>query len=168
MPDYDLAANQVSVTVYGKILDINYTRLLFDNPGFDLNTVFLLDQVQKGKKISGEESRFLRKTGLIEGKMPGVYLSSPVAKMIDEKEQYIRNRAFDDKYYKDLIINYLKEFQQANKKEIMRLLNPKLPDVLDNKQKEYKIQYLLKALKKDGIIKLDSDNKRTANWILDA
>ena len=41
MPDYDISAQQVSVTVYGKILDLNYTRLLFDNPDFDLNTVFL-------------------------------------------------------------------------------------------------------------------------------
>ena len=50
MPDYETGTNQVSVTVYGKVLDINYTRLLFDNPGFDLNEVFLLDQVQKGGK----------------------------------------------------------------------------------------------------------------------
>ena len=166
MPDYDIAASQVSVTVYGKILDINYTRLLFDNPDFDLNTVFLLDQVQKGGKILGEESRLLRKNGLIEGKIPGVYLSSSVATMIDKKEQYIRNRAFDDKYYKDLIIDYLKEFGKAQKKDLMKLLFIKLPDALDEKQKENKMRNLLAAMKTEGIIDTDSSNKRKANWIL--
>ncbi|MDD2212873.1 MAG: ATP-binding protein [Desulfitobacteriaceae bacterium] len=166
MPDYDITANQVSVTVYGKILDLNYTRLLFDNPDFDINTVFLLDQVQKGKKISGEESRYLRKMRLIEGKMPGIYLSSSVATMIDEKEQYIRNRAFDDKYYKDLIIGYLNEFGKAKKKDIMKLLFIKLPDALNEKQKEYKVRNLLSSMKAVGIIETDSDNNRLANWVL--
>ena len=165
MPDYEITANQVSVTVHGKILDINYTRLLFDNPNFDLHTVFLIDQVQKGGKISADESRHLRKMGLIEGKLPGVYLSSTVASMIDEKEQYIRNRAFDDKYYKDMIIDYLKEFKRANKKDLMKLLISKLPEVLDDKQKEYKIQYLIQSLKRDGVIQPDSDNKRRACWV---
>ena len=49
MPDYDLSiVNQVSVKIYGKILDERYTYILFQNPELDLETVFLLDQVQKG------------------------------------------------------------------------------------------------------------------------
>jgi ATP-dependent DNA helicase RecG len=166
MPDYDIAANQVSVTVYGKVLDINYTRLLFDNPDFDLNTVFLLDQVQKGGGISGEESRELRKMGLIEGKMPGVYLSSSVATMIDEKEQYIRNRGFDDEYYKELIVSYIKQFGKANKQNIRKLLLDKLPDALDDKQKANKISNLLAILKREKVIMTDSTNQQKANWIL--
>ena len=166
MPDYDISANQVSVTVYGKVLDINYTRLLFDNPDFDLNTVFLLDQVQKGKRISAEESRKLRKMKLIEGNMPNIYLASNVASLLDEQDRYIKNKAFDDQYYKDLIVGYLKEYKKAQKKDIMKLVAPKLSDVLDDKQKNYKVQNLLKSLKRNKIITLDSENKRTASWVL--
>jgi ATP-dependent DNA helicase RecG len=48
----------------------------------------------------------------------------------------------------------------------MELLLSKLPDVLSDKQKEYKVQYLLKSLKNSGTISLDSDNSRTASWVL--
>lgn len=166
MPDYDISENQVSVTVYGKVLDINYTRLLFDNPNFDLNTVFLLDQVQKGKRISAEESRKLRKMKLIEGKMPNLYLASNVASLLDEQDRYIKNKAFDDQYYKDLIVSYLKEYKKAQKKDVIKLIAPKLSDVLDDKQKENKVRNLLSVMKTEGIIDTDSDNKRRANWIL--
>ncbi|MFZ3129860.1 MAG: transcriptional regulator, partial [Desulfosporosinus sp.] len=152
--------------VYGKVLDVNYTRLLFDNPNFDLNMVFLLDAVQKSTKITAGESRQLRKMGLIEGKMPSLFLSSGVAEMLDEKERYIKNKAFDDQYYKDLIVSYLEEFGKVQKKDIIKLVGPKLSDVLDDKQKENKIQNLFKALKRDGIITVDSENKRIASWIL--
>ena len=122
MPDYTMKNGQVNVTVYGKVIDINYSRLLFDNPNFDLNTVYLLDQVQKKEKISVEESRELRRLKLIEGKMPNLYLSSKVASMLDEQDQYIKNKAFDDQYYKDLIVSYLKEYGKAQKKDIVKLV----------------------------------------------
>lgn len=166
MPDYETENNQVRVTVYGKVLDINYTRLLFDNPDFDLDMVFLLDAVQKGEKLSNEEVRKLRRLRLIEGKAQSLFLSSGVAKMLDEKEQYIRNKAFSDQYYKDMIINYIKEFGKANKEDITKLLMEMLPNVLDEKQKHNKIRNFLFSLSKQGIIKADSTNKRKSNWIL--
>ena len=86
--------------------------------------------------------------------------------MLEKKEEYIKNKAFDDQYYKDLIISYLREYGVAQKKDVMKLLIPKLSDVLDGKQKEYKIQNLLKALKRDEIITLNSENKRIASWVL--
>lgn len=67
----------------------------------------------------------------------------------------------------DLIVSYLKKYGNAQKKDIMKLVGPKLSEVLDNKQKDNKIQNLLKALKRDGIITVDSENKRTASWILE-
>ena len=164
MPDYETDHNQVKVTVYGKVLDINYTRLLFDNPNFDLNMVFLLDSVQKGAKLTAEESRQLRKMGLIEGKMPNMFLSSGVAKMLDEKERYIKNKAFDDQYYKDMIIEYIKKFGKANKQDIAKLLMDKLPDILDQKQKNNKIRNLLYSLKKQELIEPDSENQRKSYW----
>ena len=53
LPTYDLEdVNRVKVTLYGKILDKNYTQLLHNNNDLDLHTVFLLDKVQKKETIS--------------------------------------------------------------------------------------------------------------------
>lgn len=48
LPDYDLTEpERVRVTVYGSILDENYTRLLVENTSLPMSTVILLDRVQK-------------------------------------------------------------------------------------------------------------------------
>lgn len=169
MPDYDLmTANQVSVTVYGKILDERYTYILFEHPELDLETVFLLDQVQKGhgQKLTKEAIALLRKHQLVEGRVNSLFLSAEVSKTIDAGANYIKNKAFDDQYYKDLIIEYLKQYGKAQKKDFRNLLMEKLPDSLSEKQKEYKIGNLLASLKRQGKIKPDSTNQQTSFWIL--
>lgn len=169
MPDYDLhSANQVAVTVYGKILNEQYTYMLYEHPELDLETVFLLDQVQKGHgdKLSKEAISYLRKHKLVEGRVNSLYLSAEVSKTIDAGADYIKNRAFDDQYYKDLIINYLKQYGKAQKKDFRILLMDKLPDSLSENQKEYKIGNLLAALKRQGKIRTDSSNQQVSFWIL--
>ena len=53
---YDLFnRQQVKVCVYGKVLDENYSQILFANPDLDLETVFLIDCVQKRIKIDRRE-----------------------------------------------------------------------------------------------------------------
>ena len=69
-------------------------------------------------------------------------------------------------YYKDMIILYLNEYGHAKKKDIKSLLWDKLPDVLNDKQKERKILTLLTSLRNEGKIKTDSTNKQMSNWIL--
>lgn len=169
MPDYDLAiGNQVSVKVYGKILDERYTNILFNHPELDLETVYLLDQVQKGKgaQLTKDAVKYLRKHNLVEGRVNNLYLSAEVAQTIQEEAQYIKNKAFDDQYYRDMIIDYLEKFGKAQRKDIRKLLWDKLPAVLSDNQKERKILTLLTALKRAGRIETDSDNKQTSNWVL--
>lgn len=169
MPDYDFRVNnQVSVKVYGKILDDRYTYILYNHPEFDLETVYLLDQVQKGygKTLSNEAIQYLRKYHLVEGRKNNLFLSAKVAQTIQEEAQYIKNKAFDDQYYRDLIVQYLKKYGKAQRKDIRKLLMDKLPDSLSDKQKEYKIGNLLSSLKRRGIIKTSSSNQQKSFWIL--
>ncbi len=167
MPDYDFSVSgQVGVTVYGKILDENYTRVLYDHPEFDLTTVYLIDKVQKHESLEKTEVKYLRKLGVIEGKMPYIYVSAKVAESMEQQAQYIRNKGFDDEAYKKWIISYLETYKRGKKKDFMHLLVDKLPDTMDEKQKESKVKYLLQSMKRDGIITIDSDNHRLANWIL--
>lgn len=169
MPDYDFSSgNQVAVKIYGKILDERYTYILFNHPELDLETVYLLDQVQKGNgtQLSKEAVRYLRKHNLIEGRVNSLYLSAEVAQTIQEEAQYIKNKAFDDQYYRDMIIDYLEKFEKAQRKDIRKLLWDKLPAVLTEQQKERKILTLLTALKRAGKIETDSDNKQLSNWVI--
>ena len=169
MPDYDLSSkSQVSVTVYGKTLNEQYTYILYEHPELDLETVYLLDQVQKGKgaTLSKEAIAHLRKHKLIEGRVGSLYLSAEVAQSLDQEAEYIKNKAFDDQYYRDLILDYLKKFGKAQKRDIRKLLWDKLPDVLNEKQKERKIVTLLMYLKRADKIDTDSKNKQKSHWIL--
>ena len=62
MPDYDLSEyNRVKVTLYGKIIDEKYSKILFEKTNLDIKDVMLLDRVQKGYEISKEQSDYLRK-----------------------------------------------------------------------------------------------------------
>lgn len=167
LPDYDITSKErVEVTIYGKEINEKFTYLLHDNDNLNLVTVYLLDQVQKGKQVSKEAAAHLRKHKLVEGRVNNLYLSAPLAKTEEDRVQYIKNKEFDDKYYQDMVVNYLRKFGKANRAAVRDLLIDKFPDTLSPKQKERKVLTLLTALKRNGIITTDSENKRIANWIL--
>ena len=167
LPDYDLSEqNKVEVCIYGKELNEKFKYLLYENENLDLTTVYLLDQVQKGKRISKEAAAHLRKYNLVEGRVTNLFLSAPLAKTTEEKADYIKLKGFDNKYYQDMIVDYLQKFEQANKDDFRKLLLDKFPDGLSDKQKDRKILTLLTALKRKGVITTDSDNKQISHWIL--
>ena len=167
MPDYNVSSGtQVEVTIYGKTLNDSYMHILYDHQDLDLQTVFLLDRIQKGLPVEKEDVDRLRSQKLVEGRLTSLYLSASAAKSIDESTNYIKNKGFDDKYYKDLIVEYLKQYGKAKKKNIRELLWDKLPDALNDVQKENKIRNMLTMLKKQGIIDKDSENQQKSNWIL--
>lgn len=167
MPDYNLSVgNQVGVTVYGKVLDENYTKLLFEHSEFDIQTVFLIDQVQKHHTITNEQVKYLRKLQVIEGRMPNIYLSANIAKTLEQKEQYVKNKGFDDEYYRNLIVKYLQEYESGTRENFRILLIDKLPDNLNEKQKENKIRNLLYSLKRKGVIQCLNKNSINSIWVL--
>lgn len=167
MPDYNISTGtQVEVTVYGKTIDDNYMHILYDNQDLDLQTVFLLDRVQKGLPLDKADVDKLRAAKLVEGRISSLFLSASASKSINDSASYIKNKGFDDKYYKDLIVEYLKQYKSAKKKDVRNLLWGKLPDALSDTQKENKMRNLLTSMKKAGIIDTDSDNQQKSNWIL--
>lgn len=167
MPDYNVSSGtQVEVTVYGKSLDDNYMHILYDNPDLDLRTVFLLDRIQKGLSVEKPDIEKLKALKLVEGRITSPYLSASAAKSIDDSAGYIKNKGFNDKYYKDLIVQYLKKYEKARKKDIRELLWDKLPDSLSDQQKEYKVTNLLSSLRIKKIITTDSSNQQKSRWVL--
>jgi len=158
MPEYDFSEGKVRVTITGKVIDENFARILTDNPDISLEDIMLLDKVQKNKVISNEQIVYLRRKKLIEGRKPHLYLAHKIVSKTGDKElksQYIKNRSFDDEYFMSMIVEYLKKFGKASRKDIEGLLKNKLSDVLSDRQKNNKIDYQLKKLKKAGVIKID-------------
>ena len=166
MPDYDFdSQNAVTVTIYGKIIDENYTRILFEKTDLTIEKVVLLDRVQKGYNITKEQSNYLKKENLIEGRFPRIYISSNIAQIVDKKVDYMENKGLDNTFYKDYIVNYLKQFKQASRQEINNLIYPKLPMSYTESDKNKRTTYLLTYLRRKGkIINIGSDTKSI--WML--
>ncbi len=58
LPDYSLT-NDVELTIYGNIIDRDYTNKLIEDKDIDLGTVFLLDKIQKGYPISENDYKYM-------------------------------------------------------------------------------------------------------------
>ena len=167
LPDYHLEnPKEIKVCILGKIIDENYTKLLKNHKELNLETVMLLDKVQKKKKLSAQEITFLKKKKFIEGRSPNFYVASKIAEVTGDKTSYIKNRAFDKEHYKKMILAFIGNFGAANRKEIDQLLLDKLSDSLNEKQKETQIKNLLAEMsKKDKTIK-NSGSQQKPNWVL--
>ncbi len=165
MPEYDLSNGKCKVTITGKILNEDFARILIKNPELALEDILLLDKVQKQKSISDQEYKYLKKSKFIEGRKPNIYLSSNVIEPTDDnilKAEYIRNKGFDDEYFKKMIVDYIAKWNQASRKQIENLLIDKLSNVLGEKTKKNKVMHLLQDLRKQNIIV----NNESRKWKL--
>lgn len=166
LPTYDLSdPNRVKVTLYGKILDKNYTQLLHANADLDLLTVFLLDKVQKKEVISKESYWRLKKQELVEGRYPHIYVSYKVANIVGQQTDYVRNRGLSNDVYKQILINALETMEKASVTELKQILLGALPAVLDDKQQSKKVSNILQAMKREGIAEVDGTG-HAARWYL--
>lgn len=155
MPDYDFSGNKVKLTLTGKVLDMDYAKVLARNPELSLDEIILLDKVQKRKELTDADVRQLKAKNLIEGRKPNFHISISVAEKTEQKADYILSRGIDDDYYKKLIDEYLKKFGKAKRADLEKVLKSKLPGVLTEEQKKHKIKNLLQAMKTEQRIKLD-------------
>lgn len=167
LPSYDLSVpNRVKVTLYGKILDRNYTQLLYSNNNLDLQTVFLLDKVQKNERISKVQSDMLKKAGLVEGRYPYIFVSYKVANMVGQKTEYLKNRGLNNDVCKQLIMNALETMGGASASELKAVLSGALPAFMDEKQQAKKISNILQSMKKDGVANVIGTG-HAARWYLE-
>ncbi len=166
LPTYDLEdVNRVKVTLYGKILDRNYTQLLHSNGDLDLHTVFLLDKVQKKEIIARDDCCFLRKEGLVEGRYPNIYVSYKVANMVGTPAEYVKNKGLDKDVYEQLIINALRTMKRARVSDIKAVLEGALPAIMDEKQQTKKVSNILQAMKKEEMVIVEGTGHK-ARWSL--
>ncbi|GHT39721.1 transcriptional regulator [Bacteroidia bacterium] len=156
MPDYDFSAGKVKTIITGKIINEDFARILIKNPDLGWEDILLLDRVQKQKAINDEERNYLRKNRFIEGRKGSDYLSYKVIEPTKDENlmaEYVANKSFDDEYFKDLIIEYIKKQKKASRKGIDNLIIPKLSAVLNMEQRKTKVKNYLYILSKERKIK---------------
>lgn len=166
LPDYDLSENKVKVTLVGKVLDIDFARTLARHKELSLHDIILLDKVQKRRKLSLNEERYLRTKQLIEGRKPNYYISLRVASKTGQKAEYTKNRAFDKEYYTDLIRKAIHQHKHLERKDIDDLLWNKLPEWMNDHQKKIKINNLLSEMRKRHVI-VNEGSDAKPKWRLD-
>ena len=168
LPEYniDRGSKRVEVRIIGQVLDEKYTRLLKNHPDLTLDMVVWLDAVQKHKPIPDQALKQLRKLKLVEGRRPNLFLSAAVVQKPEDRTTYTKHRALDKDYYKQLVLQYLQQFDSASRLDINRLLYDKLSSALTDEQKDNQIRNLLTEMRaKDRSIK-NIGNNRYPKWVV--
>lgn len=166
MPDYDLEeAGAVKLTIYGRVIDPAYSRLLIQKTDLPLDEILALDRVQKKLPISNDMVKRLRRDKLIEGRKPNFHVSANVAAATSRKADYIRTRAQDDEFYAKLVTDYLEKFGRASRAELDHLLIGKMSEILDQEQKKKKVANLLTKLRRTEVIE-NIGPKKVPEWVL--
>ncbi|MBK7507039.1 MAG: hypothetical protein IPI16_02180 [Comamonadaceae bacterium] len=90
MPDYDLSGNRVQLTLTGKVLNLDYARLLARDGGLALQEIMALDKVQKRQVLTSDEEKLLKAKALIEGRKPNLVAKS-LAQQTSQKARLQQN-----------------------------------------------------------------------------
>lgn len=165
LPDYTQSTrDQVMLEIYGHSIDENYSKLLIEKKDdLSLTEVILLDKVQKGQSITDDAAKLLKKKALIEGRKPNFYISAELAGITDQKVSYTRNKGLNKEFYKELIIQHIKNHGFATREEIDVLIFDKLPDYMTEKQKKNKVHNIIFEM---AGVKIQNIGSRTrSKWI---
>lgn len=163
LPSYDLSNKKVLVTLYGKVLDLNYAKILAQYEDLSLSEIMNLDQIQKGEKISKIDAKELKAKSLIEGRYPNLYISEVMARKTGEMAKYIQNRPFQDEHYKRMILEFLVKNPDASRKDIDDLIMGVLPKILTRKQCKNKVSNLIRHLSTEKKI-INKGNNKKPKW----
>ncbi|MDP2811257.1 MAG: putative DNA binding domain-containing protein [Rhodocyclaceae bacterium] len=167
LPDYDLSdPSHVVMRLAGRFIDENYSRAILSHANLPWVDVLALDAVQKGHALDEDSLQSLRRRGLVEGRRSRLHVATEIAAATDTEAEYIRHRAFDDRYFCDLILDYLKTFGEGRRADFDRLLAGKLSERLTEEQKDVKIKHLLQKLRRESHIELTGGRTKAGVWRL--
>jgi ATP-dependent DNA helicase RecG len=164
MPDYEFADRRVKMKLTGRVLDMDYARVLSRNPNLTLLEIMMLDKLQKGRSLSEDEVLHLRKKGFVEGRKQNLRISHQLAASTGQEVEYSLTVGVDDAFFKQMIIEHLERFGQASRANINQLLFAMMPASFTLKQRKDKVKNLLQELRRIRKIRLDETTKI---WQLD-
>jgi ATP-dependent DNA helicase RecG len=154
LPDYDLKDKKIKVTVIGKVIDLEYAKLLANKKDLILPEIYLLDKVQKNKSITAEETKVLKQKGYIDGKKGHYFISASIAELTGEKIAYTRKKGFSTKIYSDILLESLQHHRKGlSRKEVEELVIHQFPESLTISEKKVKLTGILTKLRKGNKIR---------------
>lgn len=147
LPEYKLSNSEggwprVEVVIEGRVLDEKYTKILMRRDDLNLMEVLLLDKVQKGVRLSKEDAARLKKRALVEGRYPRIFVSGKIAASAGQQASHIRQKGFDNDYYRDLLEKLIREHGPVSPATIDDLMLKTLPDSMTEPQKKKKTRNL--------------------------
>lgn len=132
-----------------------------------LDDIILLDILQKNGQISKEAADNLRKKKLIEGRYPKVYPAENVAISTGKLDEYLDNKAYDDAFYIQKILEFLCKKGQASRQEITQLIKKHLSPLLTDEQKDKKIGNLLSTKMSSKLhFVTNIGTRKTPSWVI--
>ncbi|MDR0506826.1 MAG: putative DNA binding domain-containing protein [Dysgonamonadaceae bacterium] len=157
MPDYDISdETHTKVTVYGRLLDENYTNILNDNPNLPLEDVIALDKVQKKQEISENALNRLRALKLVKGRATSLQIVGDV----------VHNK-LSNSNLKQKILDLIKGKGSATREDIENLIMPLLQTDLSVEKRQKKISNLISDLSnREGCIINSSSSDKFAVWVI--
>lgn len=167
LPDHDVVSDpeRVRVTLYGRVIDPAYSRMLIARTDLSPSDVVVLDRVQKRLPIAKDEAARLRKAGLVEGRYPNLHVSARLARLTDQQAEVITNRRQDDQFLCKLVVDYLTEYGSATRPKLDELLRTKVGGGLTASQARRRIAHLLTLLRREGRIEVDRPGPG-GRWVL--
>jgi len=167
MPDYDLSDDEVKVTVFGKIFDERYARILLKKTNISLDRAVALDRIQKGGVVDRDLAQLLRREGLVEGRYPRLYPAGKIAEKTNRVEDYLEAKAYDDVFYMQRVLEFICAKGKVTRKQINGLLLRHMSGTMDEKQKLTKIGNLLSLKLKKRLGWIESEGSTSgAYWSL--
>lgn len=163
LPDYDITEDRVTVTIFGKILDMDYANMLARNTELSLMDIELLNRVQLKKPLSDMEVRRLRGKKLIEGRRPNLIIAKDIAGKTGQSVPYSEHKGLNDKACEELLLASLRDHGVLSREDIRTLLWNALPDMLNDGQKQNKIKNMLARMKRQGKIS-NVSNGPNSEW----
>lgn len=168
LPDYEKSTSaRVVLDIFGHAIDENYSMLLLERHDLDIDTVILLDRVQKRLPITESGAAYLRRAKLIEGRKPNYYVSAQIAATMGTQAAHTRNQGLQKPAQKQFVLQHLKKFGTATREKLEGLLMGTFPAGLSDAQKQNKMRNLLSEMRgKDGTITCDGRRGPNAVWRL--
>jgi len=159
MPDYEINENvpEVNVKIYGRLIDEKYVELLKRDGSLSLKECIWLDAIQKGRPVTDEALRILKRKRLIEGHKPNYIISQSVAQKTHQLPEYTKQKGLD----RAKLINMLQQIiENAGESgillnDIYEYMKDTLSSTKSVEAKKRTLRYLLQYLKERGVIYLD-------------
>jgi ATP-dependent DNA helicase RecG len=165
LPEYDFTRDRVSVTLVGKVLDLDYANTLAANKDLNLFEIMALDKVQKRKPLNEDEEKQLKKKHLIEGRKPNYFIAKSVAQKTGQKAEYTKNSPYPKQHLVSLIQKLLTDHNAASRQDIDKLLWNMLPDWMTEQQKKAKIGNIINEMRAIKIIHNNGTRGKPC-WVL--